>query len=78
MVPPNSQHLQDGRRAEQLAQRYLKKAGLKLLQNNYLAPGGEIDLVMLDRQELVFVEVRYRASASHGSAAESIFRRILH
>ena len=33
---------------------------------------GEIDLVMLDGQTLVFTEVRYRASDAYGSGAESV------
>ena len=72
MAPANNQHLQRGKDAEQQAQRRLQKAGLRLLENNYRVAGGEIDLIMLDGSELVFVEVRYRASSSHGSAAESV------
>jgi len=33
---------------------------------------GEIDLIFLDNDTYVFVEVRFRANASHGSAAESL------
>ena len=33
---------------------------------------GEIDLVMLDGDTLVFIEVRYRACSSHGSGAETV------
>lgn len=37
--------------------------------------GGEIDLVMTDGVELVFVEVRSRASTRFGGAAASVDRR---
>jgi putative endonuclease len=50
----------------------LERAGLKLLARNYNTRYGELDLVMLDRVTVVFVEVRYRKHASHGSAAESV------
>ena len=50
----------------------LERAGLKLLDRNYNTRHGELDLVMLDRNAVVFVEVRYRKNASHGDAATSI------
>ena len=65
-----------GDAAEALALAHLRAAGCKLLQTNYRTPGrggGEIDLVMLDKDgTLVFVEVRHRSSASHGGAGASI------
>ena len=65
-----------GDAAEDQALRHLQQAGLRLLQRNYRTPGrggGEIDLVMRDADgTLVFVEVRRRASASHGGAAASV------
>ena len=65
-----------GDAAEALALAHLSAAGCKLLQTNYRTPGrggGEIDLVMQDRDgTLVFVEVRHRTSASHGGAGASI------
>lgn len=50
----------------------LERAGLKLLTRNYTTRHGELDLVMLDHKTIVFVEVRYRKSASHGDAAASV------
>ena len=35
---------------------------------------GEIDLIMIDQQTLVFVEVRLRNNPNHGSGAESVTR----
>ena len=59
--------------------RLLSDAGLVLVQRNYRvargpgARGGEIDLVMRDRDgTLVFVEVRSRGSADFGGAAASV------
>lgn len=49
-----------GKHAEDLACRYLKQQGLRLLEQNYNTRFGEIDLVMQDRDTTVFVEVRYR------------------
>ena len=67
---------QAGDAAEEAALRHLQQAGLRLLERNYRTPGrggGEIDLIMRTPDgTTVFVEVRQRASASHGGAAASI------
>jgi putative endonuclease len=65
-------HLTKGKIAEQHALRYLKKQGLKLVQQNYQSRFGEIDLIMLDKNILTFVEVRYRLHSNFCSAIESI------
>ena len=66
----------DGDAAEHRALAYLQGRGLRLVTRNYRTPGrggGEIDLVMRDADgTLVFVEVRKRATASHGGAAGSV------
>lgn len=65
-----------GDAAEDTALAYLRAAGLKLLERNYRTPGrggGEIDLIMQDRDGTrVFVEVRKRSSSLYGGAAASI------
>ena len=57
---------------EQRACGELERAGLKLLARNYSTRHGELDLVMRENDTVVFVEVRYRKSASHGDAAASV------
>lgn len=57
---------------EQRACAELERAGLKLLARNYTTRYGELDLVMRDHDAIVFVEVRYRKSASHGDASASV------
>ncbi len=65
-----------GDAAEAIALAHLQAAGLRLLQRNFKTPGrggGEIDLVMSAPDgTLVFIEVRQRASATHGGAGASI------
>ena len=61
-----------GARYEALACVHLQAAGLNLLARNFSTRFGELDLVMRDRNVLVFVEVRYRAGTRFGSGAESI------
>ena len=62
----------EGRRAEDLAARFLSQQGLLILEKNYRLRGGEVDLIAKDGSVLVFVEVRYRASEAFGGASESI------
>jgi len=57
---------------ERRARVELEHAGLTCLAQNYTTRYGELDLVMREKQTVVFVEVRYRKSASHGDAAASV------
>ncbi|MEC5160109.1 putative endonuclease [Janthinobacterium sp. CG_23.3] len=61
-----------GRLGEDAALAHLLARGLVLVQRNFRCKGGEIDLIMRERGDLVFVEVRQRAGASHGGAAASV------
>ena len=45
---------------EKQAAEYLKKKGLKILEQNFYCRMGEIDIIAKDREYLVFVEVKYR------------------
>lgn len=64
-----------GNSAEARAAAHLTKAGLKHLSSNYRCKCGEIDLIMRDGEQLVFVEVRYRKSDRYGSAAATVDAR---
>ncbi len=61
-----------GKRAEMLAEQFLNKNNLATLKRNYLCRLGEIDLIMMDNDEVVFVEVRARQKSEFGSAAETV------
>ncbi|PKO60454.1 MAG: YraN family protein [Betaproteobacteria bacterium HGW-Betaproteobacteria-18] len=75
LIPPATTK-QVGDQAEDQALAHLQHAGLRLLERNYRTPGrggGEIDLIMRAPDgTCVFVEVRHRATASHGGAAASV------
>lgn len=71
-APGLSAKQRQGRAGEEQALAHLAAAGLLLVERNFRCRGGEIDLVMRDGPSLVFVEVRQRASASHGGAAASV------
>jgi putative endonuclease len=61
-----------GNAGEDLACRYLSRKGYVLVQKNWRCQRGEIDLVMLDGDCLVFVEVKTRRGAAAGAAEEAI------
>lgn len=64
-----------GKLAEDFAQQHLQRYGLRLLCRNWSCRSGELDLVMLDGDTVVFVEVRYRRHAAWGGALESVDMR---
>ncbi|AZS50558.1 YraN family protein [Entomomonas moraniae] len=67
-----AKHLNSGKQAEDLALQYLQSQGLKLISRNWFSPFGEIDLIMLNKQILCFIEVRYRKSEQWGSTQETV------
>lgn len=64
-----------GRRAEQQAKEFLQRQGLILIDKNYRCRHGEIDLIMKDGSQLVFIEVRYRRTEAFGGPLASIDHR---
>lgn len=77
---------QIGMQAEQKACTYLIAQQLTLIEQNYRCRSGEIDLIMQDGEQLVFIEVKYRKQKEYGRAADyfteqkrqKIQRAILH
>ena len=64
--------LSKGQFAEQKACQFLQQKGLTLIEKNYRCRNGEIDLIMLDKDQLVFVEVRFRKNEDYGTAIDSV------
>jgi putative endonuclease len=61
-----------GARYEDIALDHLECAGLELIARNYRCRYGEIDLVMRERDTVVFVEVRFRRSGRFGDGIDSV------
>jgi len=57
---------------EDLACEHLESEGMQVLARNYRVKIGEIDIIARDGEELVFVEVKYRASMDFGGAEYAI------
>lgn len=60
------------RKGEEIASKYLKKIGYKIIDRNFRARNTEIDIVALDKDTLVFVEVKTRSSNQFGTPFEQI------
>jgi putative endonuclease len=73
-MPPRTQAQVSGGEAERDAARFLERQGLTIVARNYHTRFGEIDLVAMEGEVLVFVEVRLRSSGRFGGAAASITR----
>lgn len=58
---------------EKIAAAYLKEnCGYKILEMNYRCRFGEIDIIAMDSNHLIFVEVKYRANLDKGHPLEAI------
>ena len=72
MRPKIPEHIRTGQQAEERAAVYLEPLGFRIVERNYLARRGEIDIVARDGDALVFVEVRSRRSELFGEAVETV------
>ncbi|MEI8634134.1 YraN family protein [Vibrio sp. PP-XX7] len=66
----NHRHI--GQCYEETAAEYLTQRFLSLNCEKFFGRTGEIDLIMREKQTLVFVEVKYRKNKSYGHAAEAV------
>jgi putative endonuclease len=69
---PSAKRRQLGAFGEAAAAAYLSRQGYIISERNWRCQLGEIDLIALKGDQVVFVEVRTRQNASHGSAEESV------
>ena len=61
-----------GKQGENLAFRFLKEKGFKILERNYRAPWGEIDIIAREKACLAFIEVKARKSILFGHPFEYV------
>lgn len=67
---------QTGLAGEQTAADWLKnKYGMILLETRYRNKAGEIDLIMKDRETVVFIEVKTRLNAVPGTGLMAVDRK---
>ncbi len=61
-----------GNAGEQIAVSYLKRKKYKILETNFTAGKGEIDIIAFKKGVTVFVEVKTRGGTMYGAAAEAV------
>lgn len=65
---------QFGNVGEELAAEFLQSQGMTILASQYKKSFGEIDLIAQDGDEVVFVEVKARATSTYGYPEDSVTR----
>ncbi len=61
-----------GKIKEDKACEYLQQQGYKILSRNFYTYFGEIDIIALDGEEIVFLEVKYRKNSRQGYPEEAV------
>ena len=61
-----------GSKGEDVAAKFLKRNGYRIIARNYKTPLGEIDIIAKDGNTIVFIEVKTRTSYAFGYPFESV------
>ena len=65
-------HHETGKIGEDLAAKYLQQLDYRIIERNFVAKQGEIDIIARDKQELVFIEVKTRTNTLYGKPVEAV------
>lgn len=57
---------------EDIACKYLQKVNYIILERNFRCRSGEIDIIALDKDYIVFIEVKYRKNNAYGYPREAV------
>ena len=66
-----------GKNGEDLAEAYLKLINYKILEKNFRCFRGEIDLIALTGEQIIFIEIKARHGKKYGLAAEAVTEKKL-
>ena len=55
-----------GKKGEELALRFLKKRGYRIIEKNYVCKMGEMDIIAREKDTLAFIEVKTRTTTEFG------------
>jgi len=68
---------QKGQRGENIAADYLRRKGFQIIEKNFSTRFGEIDLIGIKNNRLVFIEVKLKIGDIYGTPEEMVNRRKL-
>lgn len=68
-------NIEKGKKGELIAKNYLISNGYNILDINHRNKIGEIDIIAMDKDILVFIEVKTRTSISYGYPYEAVHRK---
>lgn len=66
-----------GKFGEDEAVKYLEQKEYKILDRNFSCKRGEIDIIALDKDEIVFIEIKARISLKYGLPSEAVTKNKL-
>ena len=66
-----------GKFGEDEAVKYLEQKGYKISDRNFSCKRGEIDIIALDKDEIVFIEIKARISLKYGLPSEAVTKNKL-
>lgn len=61
-----------GKLGEDIVTKYLEELGYTIVERNFMAIQGEIDIIARDKKELVFIEVKTRTNMLFGRPVEAV------
>lgn len=61
-----------GKKGEEIALKFLKKQGYKIIEQNYRCPLGEIDIIASHKGVTAFIEVKTRGNINFGLPEEAV------
>lgn len=68
----SARHLKRGQNGEEKARKYLRAQGLVILETNWWHRKGELDIICLDNEYIVFVEVKTRSKKGKELPGEAL------
>lgn len=61
-----------GKLGEDIAVKYLQENGYKVIERNFESRQGEIDIIAMYKNEIIFVEVKTRTNIKYGNPVEAV------
>ena len=61
-----------GKIGEEIVAKYLSSLDYKIIERNFECKRGEIDIIAIDKDELVFIEVKTRTNVMYGRPSEAV------